>query len=166
MKLDTIHECLNRRTDLVVIEQTSNRPTDEYMGPGSFVHFIEIGVAPKQPTSSITELQKILMGLIPGLTPDEKYSYCEPTLINYGSLSFDEVIGEDTITTKRVVVDPKLAFAGQFKNGVWCHEKKVKLLRRTIVTLYPHEAVIKMAREDNHYRFSISRTELESIIAG
>lgn len=147
-KLAKVKRALNSNNDVVIVnvEEKIHLPERD----GFWSHTVDFWVAPKKGLYTADELQNFMIKLIPDLEPSSKDDFREdPYRITFGKLYFDEKIGEERVTTKRVITltDEKLFdLAGGFPDGKKTIETNevFDYKRRIWVRLYPNE---KFARD-------------------
>lgn len=142
-KLAKVKQALNGNDDVVIVNAEEKIYLPERNGAWS--HTVAFWVAPKRGLYTADELQNFMMKLIPNLEPSSKDDFKEdPYKITFGRLYFDEKIGEERVTTKRVITltdkhlfDVACGFPGGKKTIET--DEVFDYRRRVWVRLYPNE---------------------------
>lgn len=144
-KLTIVRQALETNPEVVIV----NADVRNYLPDrnGFFCHTVSYWVAPKNGLYTADELQTFMMGLVPDLTPTQKDAfrqYDKNGDLQFGKLYFDEKVGEERRTTKRILTltDEELLNVAGFVDGKQTIDEDVteKYTRRTWVCPFPNEA--------------------------
>lgn len=154
-KLTLVRKALQENPDISIVDA----PERNYLPykDGYWSHTVDFHVAPKTGVIyTAKELQALMMSLIPGLEPTCRDDFREwEREIDFGKLYFDEVIGVEDIRREIVLTDEDMFLSAGFVEGKQIIEKRIDVMRRTWVRLFPNAQIAAAAlRGENEYRIS------------
>ncbi|MFH1376478.1 MAG: hypothetical protein ABIH25_02480 [Candidatus Woesearchaeota archaeon] len=138
-KLSIIRQVLKTNPGVVIVDVKDHTSLPNICG--AYCHFVDYRVAPKNGLYTLDELQEFMVGLVPNLQPTIQIDfrqhsrlYDENTYLEFGSLLFEEKVGEARRVTKRVLTltdEELLSFNGNetiekdatevYKRGIYVH---------------------------------------------
>ncbi len=157
-KLSTVKKALeeNQKIVIVAVEDQNYLPYRD----GYWSHTVNICIAPKSGMYEASDLQELMMSLVPTLKFTCKDDFRDGRdELEYGKLYFDETIGTEVIRRELTLTEED-ATCKEFTDGKLIIEETRNIERRTWVRLYPDEKIAAKALEGfDEYR--ISRDKLE-----
>lgn len=150
-KLTIVREALGLNLNISVVSILKNNYLPERHG--YFSHTVDYLVAPKNGLYEADELQTFMMGLIPSLEPSMKEDFEQSSdILRFGRLFFDEVIGRERRTIKRILTltDEELYNVAGFVDGKRTIDTHVveEYRRRILVRPFPDELYARNVAND------------------
>lgn len=159
-KLVHVRKALQENPSITIV----GAPEKNYLPrrAGYWSHTVDFHIAPKTDIYTATQLQTLMMSLVPGLEPTCSDHFREgANEMEFGKLYFDEDIGTEVVRHEITLFDKDMFSSNGFVDGKQIIERIVKVQRRTWVRLFPNTQIAAAALEGtNAYR--ISKNELAS----
>lgn len=147
-KLTLIRNALETNPNIVIVNVEEYNYLPDYLPERDrkWSHVVNFIIAPQKGVYNADHLRELMMNLVPDIEFSIMRDFgAHVDVMNFGGLYFEEIIGEENITRKITLTDPKLFNTQGFQDGEQIIENRERLLRSIGILMYPDTEIASIA---------------------